>query len=619
MALVLADRVRDTTTTTGTGTVTLSGTAPNGYQTFGTAIGDANTTYYTIAAGTEWEVGVGTYTSSGTTLARTTVLSSSNSGAAVNFSAGTKDVFVTYPALVANPIGSKSVSLTGTAIDLTAGGYFYKTISGNTTLTITNAPSSGTEAAFRLRLTGAGAYTMTWPTGTRWSDSNTAPAFACSVPDTVLFSTIDGGTTWDASPYQMRLGASNYFITQLPAMIAYNFGSASTSIYAPGSDAATGDIATLAKFTTQGVLSFVKTVSDPDYGSGGNLVSALVDGSGDVFLTGYAYGPTTEASYLAKVSSAGVFSWGRHFHYSDTAYPYAAATDGTNAIIAVNRAGDDVIIKYNGSGTYQWEKPFSDPAGIYCLAADSSGNSYFAAALTAGPVALAKLDSSGTTTWARKLGVTMSGLAVAVDGSGNVAMGFVDSVAPNSNTGFGVALYNSSGTIQWQRYITVTGSLAFNYVSVLFDSGGNVYGVGSEEGAGGNRSKIVVKLNSSGTTQWSRRISGTTLTGVSGNAGITAADNLIIPIKSTTTSIANNFMTMSSGGDYIVDTPVERPFDIISVDVTDGSTNGVTVATSTYTDASATLTAGTATSTRANVTLTLTDVTASYSTEVTYI
>jgi hypothetical protein len=98
MALVLANRVQDTTTTTGTGTVTLSGTAPVGYQTFGAAIGNGNTTYYTIAAGTEWEVGIGTYTSAGTTLSRDTVLSSSAGGTTkVTFSAGTKNVFVTYP------------------------------------------------------------------------------------------------------------------------------------------------------------------------------------------------------------------------------------------------------------------------------------------------------------------------------------------------------------------------------------------------------------------------------------------------------------------------------------------------------------------------------------------
>jgi hypothetical protein len=98
MALVVKDRVRETTTTTGTGTITLGG-ATTGFQSF-SVIGDTNTTFYTIqlANTNEWEVGVGTYTLSGTTLSRDTILESSNSGSAVNFSAGTKDVFVTYPA-----------------------------------------------------------------------------------------------------------------------------------------------------------------------------------------------------------------------------------------------------------------------------------------------------------------------------------------------------------------------------------------------------------------------------------------------------------------------------------------------------------------------------------------
>jgi hypothetical protein len=99
MALVLADRVKETTTTAGTGTVTLDGAA-TGFQSFA-VIGNSNTTFYTIAAqvGNEWEVGVGTYTSSGTLLARTTVLSNSagTQPSALSFSAGTKDVFVTYP------------------------------------------------------------------------------------------------------------------------------------------------------------------------------------------------------------------------------------------------------------------------------------------------------------------------------------------------------------------------------------------------------------------------------------------------------------------------------------------------------------------------------------------
>ena len=98
MAFVVADRVQETWTGTGTGTITLEGAAV-GFQSF-SAIGNGNTTTYTIAdaSGSNWEVGIGTYTSSGTTLSRDTVLSSSNAGSLVNFSAGTKNVFVTFPA-----------------------------------------------------------------------------------------------------------------------------------------------------------------------------------------------------------------------------------------------------------------------------------------------------------------------------------------------------------------------------------------------------------------------------------------------------------------------------------------------------------------------------------------
>jgi hypothetical protein len=96
MALVVADRVKETTATTGTGTYTLAG-AVGGFESFA-SIGNANTTYYACTDGTDFEVGIGTYTASGTTLARTTILQSSNSDAAVSWSAGTKTIFCTLPA-----------------------------------------------------------------------------------------------------------------------------------------------------------------------------------------------------------------------------------------------------------------------------------------------------------------------------------------------------------------------------------------------------------------------------------------------------------------------------------------------------------------------------------------
>ena len=98
MALAINNRVRETTTTTGTGAVTLGG-AVDGFQTFAAGIGNSNTTYYAISLNTsnEWEVGLGTLNGDSSTLTRTTVLESSNSDSAVDFSAGSKEIFCTLP------------------------------------------------------------------------------------------------------------------------------------------------------------------------------------------------------------------------------------------------------------------------------------------------------------------------------------------------------------------------------------------------------------------------------------------------------------------------------------------------------------------------------------------
>ena len=99
MALVLNDRVRETTTTTGTGAVSLGG-AVSGFETFAAGIGNSNTVYYAIVhrSAAEFEVGLGTLDGDSSDLTRTTVISSSNSDSAVNFASGTKDVFCTLPA-----------------------------------------------------------------------------------------------------------------------------------------------------------------------------------------------------------------------------------------------------------------------------------------------------------------------------------------------------------------------------------------------------------------------------------------------------------------------------------------------------------------------------------------
>lgn len=185
MALVLKDRVRETSIDIGTSTITLLG-AVTGYQTFNAAIGSGNTCYYTIYnQGTnEWEVGIGTVGTG--TLSRDVVLESSNSGSLVNFSAGTKDVFVTYPAEKSvNLDSSGNVSALGTVSSGTwqgtaiANNYLANssiTINGNsvslggTTTVTANTPNSltinnsGSGAASPATFNGGSAVTISYNT-----------------------------------------------------------------------------------------------------------------------------------------------------------------------------------------------------------------------------------------------------------------------------------------------------------------------------------------------------------------------------------------------------------------------------------------------------------------------
>jgi hypothetical protein len=149
MPLVLADRVKESTTTTGTGTVTLAGAAA-GFQAF-SVIGNGNTTYYTIVdtVNGTWEVGIGTYTLSGTTLARNTVLESSNAGSLVNFAAGSKDVFVAYPA-------DRAV----------IGGMGY--VENAATVTQSSVVNAGNNALSAGPVTINSGVTVTVPSGSRW-------------------------------------------------------------------------------------------------------------------------------------------------------------------------------------------------------------------------------------------------------------------------------------------------------------------------------------------------------------------------------------------------------------------------------------------------------------------
>jgi hypothetical protein len=212
MALVVANRVQETTTTTGTGTVTLAG-AVAGYQSFA-AIGDGNTTYYTLTSGNNWEVGIGTYTASGTTLARTTVLASSAGGTTKITLSGTSNVFVTYPSdkalytdasgnaiALGTPASGTVTNLTGTAsinINGTVGATTAST-GAFTTTTATTSVSSGvastTQGSLVLHNTSANSTTLKSSNSASAAYTITLPV-AAGTNGQVLTTDGTGVTSW---------------------------------------------------------------------------------------------------------------------------------------------------------------------------------------------------------------------------------------------------------------------------------------------------------------------------------------------------------------------------------------------------------------------------------------
>jgi len=164
MSLVLADRVRQTSTTTGSGTFTLDGSV-TGFQSF-SAVGDGNTTYYTITLDAQWEVGIGTYSAG--TLTRDTVISSST-GSKIAFAAGIKDVFVTLPSQKAVTAGSDAVltKLTTPTVQATnSGGLSLKNSAGTTQISMGAGGGDNVSVNVSTNMNGSNAQIDISPTGT---------------------------------------------------------------------------------------------------------------------------------------------------------------------------------------------------------------------------------------------------------------------------------------------------------------------------------------------------------------------------------------------------------------------------------------------------------------------
>lgn len=330
MALIVKDRIKESTNTTGTGTLTLTG-ATAGFQTFA-AVGNANTTYYAILNGNNWEVGIGQYFTSGTTLSRTTILSSSNSGAALNLSGGS-DVFCTYPSEKAVFLNSSDV-IEGTNIvvegNIAANAVTTNKILDNAvtadkladsinaeiaanTAKVTNATHTGDVTgataltiadnavnATKLNVTGDG-------TNTQFLQSNGDGSFTWNVPTDTTYTASTGlgltGTAFslDLANDQTWTGSQRGYIT-IDADLSFDQNAGNNFSCTP---------------TATGTLTF----SNHTAGQSGYV---LLDNSGGHAIT--AAGTTKiNATDLATISVAGVYL----VSYFD---------NGTNAYLTVSAA-----------------------------------------------------------------------------------------------------------------------------------------------------------------------------------------------------------------------------------------------------------------------------------------
>ena len=484
MALVLNDRVLETCTSPGTGAVSLLGAA-TGYQTFSVGVGNTNTCYYTIAdqSGPNWEVGIGTYATTGNTLTRTTVLSSSNAGSLTNFSSGTQNVFVAYPAEKAvyldassNYVPSTPTFTSITDSGLTSGRVTYAgtggllqdsanlTFNGTTLTTANDAAISGLTVG-----KGGGAVA-----------SNTALGLGNLQRNTTGSQNTSGG--WNALTYNTT-GVGN-------TVFGYYAGVFNTT---GGNQTAFGNGA-LASATTA-VATFGSITAGSGYTNGTYTAVAMSAVSGATFVTyptvtvvvsggvvttvtlvTVGGGASSTAATVLTVAAALLGGTGSGFSIPVATFATASSNTavGSNALAQNTTGTSNTAVGYNALSAATTAS-FNTAVGYNTLSQNTTGGSNTAFGYQA---------LTGVTTASQLTAVGQSALAANTTGNTNNAFGFLalqQNTTGNSNNAFGNQTLN----------LNTTGSnnIAIGYLALIANT------IGGAQVAIGNQALVATTTN----------------------------------------------------------------------------------------------------------------------------
>jgi uncharacterized delta-60 repeat protein len=276
------------------------------------------------------------------------------------------------------------------------------------------------------------------------------------------------------------------------------------------------------------------------------LTGVARDSNNNIYVVGYTIPSSNANCLIAKYDTSGNLQWQQTWAGSANEYFNGITIDSSDNIYVTGwtattgqtttGGGEDfLIVKYDTSGNVQWQNVLGRNGAdkSFSIAASSAGNVYVlghVSTSTSGyeDMLVAKYNSSGTLEWQRRLGGSGQefGYSIAVDSSENIfVVGSSSTSVPSSNTAGLIAKYNSSGTLQWQRYLSGTGAAWAEFYGVTLDSAGNVYATGFVRNAG-VKNALIAKYNTSGTLQWQRTLADSTNATSGFKLAVDSSDNI---------------------------------------------------------------------------------------------